>query len=134
MFQPKELHILIAEDDPDDAETILESFEKHPAFKRVDIVINGKELLNYLNGDGDKPDVILTDINMPIVNGIEALAAIHENDAISGIPTFVYSTAVNPTYEAQSAALGTKGFLIKPFTLHEFDEIPNKILKILETE
>ncbi len=133
MFISKELHIIIAEDDVDDAETILYSFEKHPAFKKVDIVANGKELLDYLRSQrGAVPDIILTDINMPIVNGIEALTEIQADETLSKIPAFVYSTAINPIYEAKSAALGVKGFLIKPFSLREFEEIPNKIIGVLE--
>lgn len=134
MFTDKQLHILIAEDDTDDAETILYSFEKHPAFKKVDVVSNGQELLNYLKSAHNTiPDIILTDINMPIVNGIEALTEIKANEKLSKIPAFVYSTAINPIYEAQAAALGTKGFLIKPFSLREFEEIPNHIIEVLRT-
>jgi len=125
----QELHILIAEDDIDDAEIIEASFARHSSFTNVDIVKNGKELLDYL---GNKiPDVILTDINMPILNGIEALTAIHENENLRNIPAFVYSTTINPSYEARCKELGTKGFLIKPFQLDEFYEIPNRILYIL---
>lgn len=133
MTLTNQLHIIIAEDDIDDAETILQSFELHPAFAKVDIVGNGKELLEFLSDPrANKPDIILTDINMPIVNGIEALEKINEDEMLREIPAFVYSTAINPAYAAQCEALGTKGFLIKPFTLKEFNEIPNKIITILK--
>lgn len=128
-----ELHILIAEDDVDDGEIIEASFARHPSFLNVDIVKNGKELLDYLK-DNKIPDVILTDINMPILNGIEALAEIHEDASLRNIPAFVYSTTINPSYEARCKELGTKGFLIKPFRLEEFYEIPNRILYLLGLE
>jgi CheY-like chemotaxis protein len=134
MTSPNQLHILIAEDDIDDAETIFHSFDIHPLFYKVDIVANGKELLDFLETLDGKPDVILTDINMPIINGIEALVKINENDMLREIPAFVYSTAINPIYAAQCEALGTKGFLIKPFSLSEFNEIPGKILEILRSK
>jgi CheY-like chemotaxis protein len=126
------LNILIAEDDIDDAETIFHSFDIHPLFAQVDLVTNGKELLDFLEKAEVKPDVILTDINMPIVNGIEALVQIKENETLREIPAFVYSTAINPIYASQCEALGTKGFLIKPFNLTEFNEIPGKILAVLD--
>jgi len=126
-----ELHILIAEDDIDDGEIIEASFARHPSFLNVDIVKNGKELLDFLKSTKNIPDIILTDINMPILNGIEALAEIHEDSSFRNIPAFVYSTTINPTYEAKCKELGTKGFLIKPFQLEEFYEIPNRILYML---
>jgi CheY-like chemotaxis protein len=128
----KNLYILIAEDDMDDAEIILQSFEAHPAFAKIEIVDNGKALLESLKNNPEKPDVILTDINMPIVNGMEALFEINTHETLREIPAFVYSTAINPIYEAQCKVLGTKGYLIKPADLDEFYKIPEKILQILE--
>ncbi|WP_296146058.1 response regulator [uncultured Flavobacterium sp.] len=125
------LHILIAEDDIDDGEIIEASFARHPSFLNVDMVKNGQELLDFLKNAEEIPDIILTDINMPILNGIEALAEIHEDSSFRNIPAFVYSTAINPSYEAKCKELGTKGFLIKPFELEEFYEIPNRILYML---
>ena len=130
-MKQQELHILIAEDDIDDGEIIEASFARHPSFSSVDIVKNGKELLNFLKNSSKIPDIILTDINMPILNGIEALTEIQDDSNLKKIPAFVYSTAINPTYEAKCKELGTKGFLIKPFLLEEFYEIPNRILYIL---
>jgi CheY-like chemotaxis protein len=129
----KNLHIIIAEDDADDAETVLMCFESHPAFTKIDIVGNGKELLDVLKNNPEKPDIILTDINMPIIDGMEALFEINSHESLRKIPAFVYSTAINPVYEAQCKVLGTKGFLIKPYDLKEFKKIPEKILQILES-
>lgn len=129
------LHILIAEDDFDDGEIMLHSFGKHPAFARIDWAKNGRDLLDFLRDPmNTKPDVILTDINMPIKSGIEALEEICGDPKLSGIPSFVYSSTLNPVYEVKCMNLGTKGFLIKPLSLREFDDIPEKIVKILRDE
>ena len=73
----KNLHIIIAEDDEDDADVISEIFNNNPSFAKVSLVANGEELLHFLkNAANENPDVILTDINMPILNGIEALQEI----------------------------------------------------------
>ncbi len=129
----KDLHILIAEDDPDDSEIIQASFAKHDHFGKVEMVTNGKELLDNLkNSTTRKPDVILTDINMPILSGIDVLEAICGDKDLAAIPAFVYSTSINPVYEVRCMKLGTKGFIIKPFRLKDFDNIPNKILEILQ--
>ncbi len=127
------LHILIAEDDADDSEIIQESFEKHNAFIKVDVVKNGKELVDFFkNGNTTMPDVILTDINMPIMSGIEALKQIHEDEKLRHIHTFVYSTTIDPNYKTKCMEYGTKGFLIKPFSLQGFYEIPDQIIALLK--
>ena len=130
---PKPLKIVIAEDDLDDGEIMLDSFSRHPHFNSVQWVKNGRELLDFLaDPQNPKPDVILTDINMPIMSGIEALEKICSDPKLASIPSFVYSSTLNPVYEVRCMKLGTKGFLIKPLNLREFDEIPHKIVLILE--
>lgn len=132
MTRLKNLHIIIAEDDIDDGEIIIQSFSKHPAFSKISLVKNGKELLEFLKTGNRKPDVILTDINMPLVNGIEALKKIADDIELSKITAFAYSTSINPLYQKKCFQYGVKAFLIKPFVLEEFDEIPHKIFTIID--
>ncbi len=135
MTQLNNLHILIAEDDPDDGEIITQRFAEHAAFTKVEWVKNGKELLSFLNNThNSRPDIILTDINMPILNGIEALQEIYKDLRLRNIPVFVYSSTINPIYEAKSKELGAKAFLTKPFDLFEFDKIPVQIISTLIKE
>jgi CheY-like chemotaxis protein len=131
MTRTENLHIVIAEDDIEDGEIILQSFERNVHFTQVDLVQNGEELLFFLKNAMQVPDVILTDINMPIMSGIEALKAIREDAALRDIHAFVYSTTINPTYKARCMELGIQGFLVKPFTLEAFDEIPHEIVAAL---
>ncbi|MDA6072495.1 response regulator [Flavobacterium sp. AC] len=127
------LHILIAEDDSDDADIIFEAFTKNTNFEKVNLVTNGEELLNYLKNSSNKiPDVILTDINMPIVDGIEALQEILNTTELKKIPCFVYSTSINPVYKEKCDLLGIKAYLIKPYSIEGFDEIPKSILSLIE--
>jgi CheY-like chemotaxis protein len=127
------LHIIIAEDDLDDADIITESFNKNPDFTKVSLVGNGEELLNYLkDASKETPDVILTDINMPILDGIEALNVILNNNDLKAIPCFVYSTSINPVYKEKCDLLGVRGYLIKPYSIEDFDKIPESILDIIE--
>jgi CheY-like chemotaxis protein len=129
----KNLHIIIAEDDHDDADVICEIFHNNPDFAKVSLVANGEELLNFLkNTANENPDVILTDINMPILNGIEALQEILNNHELKDIPCFVYSTSINPSYKQKCDVLGVKGYLIKPYSYEAFAEIPKTILNSIE--
>lgn len=126
-----ELSILIAEDDEDDREIIERSFYRHAAFSKIHLVKNGKELLDFLNNESEKPDVILTDINMPIINGIEALMKISNDDVLKKIPSFAYSSSVSKLYVSKCIQYGVRSFLVKPSVLEEFDEIPRKIYTII---
>lgn len=135
MSKLNHLHILIAEDDADDADIICDIFNKNSNFEKVSLVPNGEELLNFLKKASDKiPDIILTDINMPILDGIEALKQILRNDDFKDIPCFVYSTSINPAYKEKCDLLGVKGYLIKPYSFEEFEEIPKSILTIIELQ
>lgn len=128
----RNLHVLIAEDDFDDCEVILESFQNHPLYSKVTIVRNGKELLEYLHDETKElPDLILTDLNMPIINGMEALKEICQNPKFNQISTFAYSTASNPIYQAKCIDFGAKAFLTKPTEISEFEEIPQKLIQVL---
>lgn len=130
----RELYIVIAEDDEDDAETIKETFEKHSSFYKVELVKNGEELLRFLNKNKTKlPDVILTDFNMPLKNGYEALLEISKDRQLCAIPVFIYSTTINPSYVEQCRAIGARDFLTKPYNLNNFNLIPEKIAAILMT-
>ncbi len=128
----KKLRILIAEDDLDDGEFICESFSNNSFIEKVEWVKNGKELLDFLLKDSTKkPDIILTDINMPILNGIEVLEELSAHSQLSAIPIFVYSSSINPVYEKQCKKLGALGYLIKPMDFKMFNEIPNQLISIL---
>lgn len=133
MAEKYNLHIIIAEDDNDDADVIFETFTQNPNFGKVSLVPNGEELLNYLkDAANETPDVILTDINMPILDGIEALEEILNTQELKDIPCFVYSTSINPSYKEKCDVLGVKAYLIKPYSFEAFEEIPKKILSIIE--
>ena len=135
MTKLNNLHIIIAEDDEDDADVISEIFNKNPDFDKVSLVSNGEELLNYLkNTSNATPDVILTDINMPIIDGIEALQEILNTETLKSIPCFIYSTSINPAYKEKCDLLGIKGYLIKPYSIEAFEEIPKQIIKIIEQQ
>lgn len=121
----KNLHIIIAEDDIDDSEMILESFVAHPAFDKVTMVKNGRELLDFLKSASEKkPDIVLTDINMPLVNGLEALKTIQRDTDLKDIITFAYSTSTTTLYINKCLDFGARAFFAKPIISEEFHQIP----------
>jgi CheY-like chemotaxis protein len=116
--------ILLAEDDQDDRYLIGEALDEGNVANQLFIVENGEELLDYLMGRGkyiDReayplPNLILLDLNMPLMDGREALTAIKEDPALKRIPIIVLTTSqaeedIQDTYE-----LGITGFITKPMT------------------
>jgi CheY-like chemotaxis protein len=124
------LYVLIAEDDVDDAEFILESFSKFNQYGKVKLVENGRQLIDELGNKNElQPDLILTDINMPLMDGLQALRQINQSLALKDIPKFVYSTSINEKTKTTCQALGVKGCIIKPTSLLGYQQIPLYILK-----
>lgn len=118
--QPKT--ILLAEDDPDDIYLISEAIDESELRTRVLVVENGIELLDYLQQKGRYandpdwvfPDLILLDLNMPLMNGREALAAIKAEPALRNIPVIVLTTSNDKKDLEQSYGSGASGFITKP--------------------
>ena len=123
-MKEKLLTILLAEDDQDDRYLISEALDESGAESQLYIVETGEELLDYLHNQGkytdrekySRPGLILLDLNMPLMDGREALTEIKSDPELRSIPIVVLTTSqadedVNDTY-----ALGVTGFITKPMT------------------
>jgi CheY-like chemotaxis protein len=130
--QPKAIPILIAEDDPDDRMLIEEAFAESKFDHPLAFVSNGEELLQYLAGDGQfentpKPGLILLDLNMPKMDGREALKHIKANSATRRIPIVVFTTSnvdddIDSTYD-----LGISSYISKPSTFEGLKEVVDSL-------
>ncbi len=88
------------------------------------IVENGKETLDYLKNSGNKPPcLILLDLNMPVMNGIEFLRAAKKDQNLNGIPVVVLTTSKEEQDETESFKLGVAGYMIKPVDYKQFVEV-----------
>lgn len=110
--------ILIAEDDDDDFFTLKEAFDCTQAEPELIRACNGEQLFHKLkvceNQKTEIPDLIILDINMPRMDGIEALQKIKGNHDLSPIPIFMYSTSncieqMKRCYQLGAALFVTKG-------------------------
>jgi len=82
---------------------------------------NGKEALHVLASSW--VDVIITDINMPVMNGIEMIKELRQDDLYRNIPVIVVTTEANRERIEEAARLGAKGFLKKPFLPEELKHV-----------
>ena len=79
---------------------------------------SGQEALKRLQFGGI--DIVLTDLNMPVMTGIELIEAIRKNEEWNGIPIFILSVTENEHLIQRAMDLGAAGYLQKPFSLDEF--------------
>lgn len=125
--------ILIAEDNPDHAELIRDTITDG----NEDIYIchqkNGEDALRYLYDQCKQhqplPDLVLMDIKMPRMNGIETLIAIKQDPELRHIPVIMLSTSTNEAEMRVCLKSGASNYLAKPLEAREFDE---KIRPLLE--
>lgn len=123
----KTVKILLVEDNPDD-EFLTTRILTKLGYSEIDVVHQGGEALEYLFGAGGnyrtanpvtKPDVILLDMRMPLVDGIEFLEAAHANLNTHDIPVIVISSSKQEKEVNRCIELGAKTFLYKPLDSRE---------------
>jgi two-component system, chemotaxis family, chemotaxis protein CheY len=88
---------------------------------------NGREALDLLATDAQF-DLILLDINMPVMNGIEFLEAIKKQDAFAKIPVIIISTEGKETDTKRGMELGASGYLVKPFQSKDLHDLVDKLV------
>lgn len=114
--------IYIVDDDPDDCMFIREAIEDAVSLVRIIEIWDGKELLDLLSTQDEEqyPSLIILDMNMPRMNGLEALKSIKSHAGYAHIPVLMLSTTSNPQLVNQAYSESVSAFLIKPQTSEEF--------------
>jgi CheY-like chemotaxis protein len=126
----KGVPILVVEDDEVDVGDILRAFKKNKITNPIYVASNGEEALAFLRHEGpysdrqDKtlPGIILLDINMPIMNGIEFLRIIKADSEFKTIPVIVLTTSKEDNDRLESFRLSVAGYIIKPVDFEKFVE------------
>ncbi|HXO74507.1 MAG TPA: response regulator [Puia sp.] len=123
--------IFIVDDDPDDRQIILDAFlERSPLIDYV-FIENAETLLETLYSDeADFPALILLDLNMPGMLGLQALKEIRGNKQFSQIPIIVLTTSTLNQDRKTSYELGASCFLRKPDSFSELVELTDSIVKL----
>jgi len=124
----KEKHILLVEDDPDDVKLTLKALEKSRVANRVKVVQDGVEALDYLFGTGKfagrdrsvMPQLILLDLKMPKIDGLEVLRRIRADEGTKLLPVVVLTTSSEERDRIESYKLGANSYIRKPVDFHQF--------------
>ncbi len=81
---------------------------------------NGEEALNLLHNKDSLPDIILLDLNMPKINGIEFLTILKNDDLLKYIPTIIFTTSNNHNDVLECYKIGIAGYIIKPLKYEDY--------------
>jgi len=122
------VEVLLVEDKLEDAELTLRALTKRNVAKNVHVVTDGAEALDFIfatgayasRSVGRAPKLILLDLKLPKVNGLEVLRRIKSDEGLRAIPVVVWTSSQEPRDIAESYRLGANGYVVKPVGYEEF--------------
>jgi len=131
------IRIHMCDDDPDDQLLVNDALEEARLGNPIDFTNNGKELLQYLNREGEYshlvdqplPGLILLDLNMPVMDGREVLSKIKKHEKFRSIPIIVLTTSKAEADIARTYDMGVNSFIMKPVS---FDSLVEMIKSVTD--
>jgi two-component system response regulator len=127
--------VLLVEDNDDDVELIMRSFEKHQLSDKIVITRNGQDALDYLLFKGsfvtrnraEIPALILLDLKLPRVDGLEVLRQIRSHPMTQYIPVVILTTSSQASDIMQSYQSGANSYIRKPVDYDHFKELTRQL-------
>ena len=128
MTASNEVEILLVEDNPNDVELTLRALKKHNITNKVHVVRDGAEALDYIFANNayahrrveDHPRVILLDLKLPKVDGLEVLRKIKSDERTKVIPVVVLTSSKEERDLVESYRLGANSYITKPVDFESF--------------
>ncbi|HXC04362.1 MAG TPA: response regulator [Bacteroidia bacterium] len=130
-----ELEILLIEDNPDDAALAIRALKKQGMANKLIHLKNGVEALDFIFGSGDKPKltrdnhprVILLDLKMPMVDGMEVLEKVKSDPETKSIPVVILTSSAEDPDIRKCYELGANSYIVKPV---EFDNFSKTVIDL----
>lgn len=128
MLNQSELEILLVEDNPNDAEMAIRSLKKHHLANKLIWLQDGAKAIDFLFAKGEyserdtskTPKVILLDLKLPKINGLEVLEKIKSNEQLSKVPVVVLTSSKEEQDVVKSYDLGVNSYIVKPVEFENF--------------
>lgn len=122
--------ILLVEDNPQDAELTLRALKQKNLANRLVVVEDGAEALDFVfcrgkfasRAPGDAPQVVLLDLKLPKVSGLEVLAALKQDERTRAIPVVIVTSSCEDPDIKTAYALGANSYVVKPVDFNAFAE------------
>lgn len=126
MTVARRVEILLVEDNPHDVELTMHSLRKHNITNRVHVARDGAEALEFLFGSGtdpaDAPRVVLLDLKLPKVDGLDVLRRVKADPRTRHIPVVVLTSSREERDIVDSYELGVNSYIVKPVDFTQFVE------------
>jgi CheY-like chemotaxis protein len=119
--------VLLVEDDAGDVVLIQEAFEHNKVRNRLHVVGDGVEAMEFLRNGGERPDLILLDLNLPRKDGREVLAEVKGDAVLRSIPVVVLTTSKAEEDILRSYDLHANAYVTKPVDFNRFIEVVRQI-------
>ncbi|HLG38849.1 MAG TPA: response regulator [Chitinophagaceae bacterium] len=125
----KKRTILLVEDDELDIISVQRTLKKLDAEYNLYIAYNGREALTMLSNSENPiiPDVILLDLNMPKMNGVEFLKTIRNDEKFKDLEVFIMTTSADSSDRIATEQLGISGYIIKPLSYNDNTKRPDSM-------
>jgi CheY-like chemotaxis protein len=136
MNEPQKHIIIYADDDPDDLELVKESFADFANNVKVITFPDGAQAISYLSrqtASDPTPCLIILDVNMPIMDGKQALVRIGEMERFNSVPVVLFTTSSLPS-DKTFAELYNAGFMTKPLHLQQMEKITDSFIEHCATD
>jgi CheY-like chemotaxis protein len=127
--------ILLVDDDPNDVELTLRAFRNNPLGNKIVVAHDGIEALDYLRGTGEHagrdasqlPQVVLLDLNLPLLDGLEVLRRIRAEERFRRLPIVILTSSNEDSDKLAGYGLGANSYVRKPVDFKEFSEAVTRL-------
>ncbi|WP_265989492.1 response regulator [Larkinella insperata] len=119
--------IFIVDDDDDDCSMLWQAFQKHHPGCLLFGFSDGQELLDHLTNYYDVPDLIILDLNMPVMDGVTTLKRLKRSSRFSAIPTVLLSSSFETNDNLRIHELGPGALRFKPTSYNELVQLTNQL-------
>jgi CheY-like chemotaxis protein len=127
-MKSNEIHILLVEDNPEDVELTLDALKRHNLANKVQVVEDGEQALNFIFAKGayadrsikDKPKLVLLDLKLPKVDGLEVVCKIKSDNRTKTIPVVMLTSSHEEQDIIESYHLGVNSYIVKPVDFDQF--------------
>ena len=123
-----ETRILLVDDSDDDIFLVREAFKDSGIAHRLDAISDGEEAMSFLREDGNRPDVVLLDINMPRFSGFDVLEWVQSDPQLRDIPVVMLTTSDQPEDIRRATEGGARDYFRKPVEFSGLRELACSVL------